>query len=96
MANFEDFYDNLKTTLSEPAPCDDCMHATRCKEEEVACRIFARYIEDGKFPKDFEPMYRYPTRQLFIRIFSNDETLPKELRAEAKQEAEKKLKGIKL
>lgn len=95
MANFEDYYDNLKTVLSEPAPCDNCSHAKWCKEEELACRLFARYVEDGRFPKDYEPIHRHPTKHLFDRIYSNDETLPKELREIAKKEAEEKLKGVK-
>jgi hypothetical protein len=90
---FEDYYDTLKTVLSEPAPCDGCIHAKRCKEEEVACRLFAMYVETSRFPKDFEPIYRHPTKELFVRIFTNDETLPKELRETARKEAEEKRKN---
>ena len=88
--NYEDCYEVLKAIMAEPAPCDNCSHYKKCKEEEVACRLFAMYAVFGKFPKDFEPIHRHPTKEIYIKIFKDDDALPKELRQAAKEAAERK------
>lgn len=55
--------------LTEECPCDDCPNFDYCKDEEMACRDFLLYTNDGLLdrlddegnlvPRDREPKARH-------------------------------------
>ena len=49
-------------------PCESCPNATRCKDEELACRRFAVWQQGrDQDPNDFS---REPTREQYLRILA--------------------------
>ena len=52
------------------APCDKCDQADDCRYYEWACRAFSYYVFHGTFE---EHTARVPTRELFDRIFQDDD-----------------------
>ena len=57
---------HLRRVLDEPAPCDTCVHNLRCKDYEMACRVFSTYVINGEY-KEETP--RNPTCSLYNKIF---------------------------
>ena len=86
--DFREYYDKLKDVMAEPSPCDNCSHFAKCKEEEIACRLFGLYVVKGTFPKDFEPVYRHPTKQTYEDIFKDTEAFEKQLKKEEREAKE--------
>jgi hypothetical protein len=60
----------IPTVFEGEAPCDKCHLFFECKQYEWACRVFSGYVLRGTFEKDAA---RMPTRELFNRVFSDDE-----------------------
>ena len=48
----------------EPAPCDACWHATRCRAEHLACDAFARFLDGDRW----QAVNRTPTRAQFEEL----------------------------
>ena len=63
-------YDYIRRVFEGEAPCDKCNQTIDCKQYEWACRAFSGYVLRGTFDKNSA---RLPTRELFIRIFNDDE-----------------------
>jgi hypothetical protein len=51
----------------EPAPCDGCWHAARCRSERLACTAFALFM-DGAKPPRWSAVNRTPTRTRFTEL----------------------------
>jgi len=60
----------IRRVFEGEAPCDRCSQAESCKENEWACRAFSYYVLHGIFK---EYTVRQPTRELFDRIFKDDD-----------------------
>jgi hypothetical protein len=86
--NFRDYYDTIKDIMAEPSPCDNCSHFKKCGEEEIACRLFGLYVVRGRFPNDYEPVFRHPTKETYDDIFKNTEKFEKQLRKEMREAKE--------
>jgi hypothetical protein len=56
--------------MREQCPCDKCDQKYKCEEDEMACRAFAYFVRYGSF-EDYT--VRMPTKQLFIKIFYEDD-----------------------
>jgi len=77
--------------MARPAPCEGCIHNTRCGFELKACRSFQGYVNTGAISKN---LARVPNRRIFNEIFYEDEIndqkslveLRKQLRKEARLE----------
>lgn len=59
----------LQSLLKEKCPCDGCDQATTCKEHELACGVFAKFVVTGRI--DIE-MTRTPTDRVYKKIFNNE------------------------
>jgi hypothetical protein len=78
--------------MAQPAPCDGCVHNTRCGFELKACRAFQGYVNTGTRSPN---LARIPNRQIFNQVFYEDDIedqktlaeLRKQLRKEARREA---------
>jgi hypothetical protein len=55
---------------TEKCPCEKCEFKYKCDEDEMACRAFAYFVRNGNF-EDYT--VRMPTKQLFIKIFYEDD-----------------------
>ena len=60
----------MKLDMREPCPCDKCELKYKCEEDETACRAFAYFVRYGSF-EDYT--VRMPTKQLFTKIFYEDD-----------------------
>ena len=60
----------IKLIMRETAPCDNCEHAQKCKNELMACRVFGMYTRTGRFSIESP---RDPSYTLYNKIFSEDE-----------------------
>ena len=60
----------MRLTMREPCPCDKCDQKYKCDEGELACRAFAYFVRFGTF-QDYTA--RVPTKQLFNKIFFEDD-----------------------
>lgn len=77
--------------MANPAPCDGCIHNTKCGFELKACRSFQGYVNSGGISYNLP---RVPNRKIFNEIFYEDEDLDrkaltalrKQLRKEARME----------
>ena len=67
--------DYIRRVFEGEAPCDKCHMTVDCKEYEWACRAFSGYVLRGFFDKDTA---RIPTRELFSKVFNDDETALKQ------------------
>lgn len=60
----------IASIFAGEAPCDNCDHFSKCKEEEMACRAFSYYVLHGEFnvstPRD-------PSYGMFNKIFEEDD-----------------------
>jgi hypothetical protein len=56
--------------LNEICPCDGCELAEKCGEDELACRAFSSFVLLGIFD---ENRIKMPTKQLFHKIFKEDD-----------------------
>lgn len=74
--------------MARPAPCDGCIHNTRCGFELKACRAFQGYVNTGSRSPN---LARIPNRKIFNEIFYEDEEMDKkelsELRKQLRNEA---------
>jgi hypothetical protein len=52
------------------APCDKCDQAQSCQDNEWACRAFSYFVLHGTF---VDYTVRMPTRELFHKIFKEDD-----------------------
>jgi hypothetical protein len=55
--------------LSRPAPCDNCSHRQKCRDQLLACGVFSSYVKHNQYRKK----ERAPTRKIWHDIFSYDE-----------------------
>lgn len=53
--------------FSRPAPCDQCWHRQKCKEELLACDVFNAYVLRNQHWKK----ERIPTRKMWVKVFLN-------------------------
>jgi hypothetical protein len=53
--------------LDEPAPCDRCRLADRCKTKHLACRAFGLFMA-GASPIDWNSVNRSPTRERYDKL----------------------------
>ena len=60
----------VMSLFDEKCPCDDCRFNLECKENELACRHFLRYIVNGSSMLDVD---RCPTHTLFMQIFKDED-----------------------
>jgi hypothetical protein len=58
--------------VRDKCPCDDCKHFQRCKEEEIACRPFAKFVLDNWYYRDTP---RDPCHGIFNKIFNQSDDL---------------------
>jgi hypothetical protein len=58
--------------VRDKCPCDNCNKAPRCKEEEIACRPFAKFVLDNWYYKDTP---RDPCHGIFNKIFDQSDDL---------------------
>jgi hypothetical protein len=56
--------------LNEKCPCDDCRFNTDCRENDLACRHFLRFVHTGSCMLDID---RTPTHTLFMKIFNDED-----------------------
>ncbi len=56
--------------FTEICPCDGCELATKCGDNELACRAFSSFVLRGVFD---ENRVRMPSSQLFQKIFQEDD-----------------------
>lgn len=61
---------DIRRVFEGEAPCDKCDQADSCKRNEWACRAFSFYVLHGFFE---EYTARMPTRELFDKIFQEDD-----------------------
>ena len=61
----------MRFAMREPCPCDKCELKYKCEEDEMACRAFAYFVRYGTF-EDYT--VRMPDKQLFTKIFYEDDT----------------------
>lgn len=75
-------------------PCDDCKNFKKCKEEEVACRPFAKFVLDNWYYKETP---KDPCRGTFNKIFNqkDDVALKSYIRNNREEDFENKIKGNK-
>ena len=63
--------------FKKPAPCDQCWHRQRCKDELLACDVFHAYVQRNQNWKK----ERNPTRKWWNKVFiekdEDDEELEK-------------------
>ena len=64
------------------APCDKCSKALECGLEEKACLSFWQYVVTDRYNKKIR---KIPTREIFIRVFEENDITLKELKAYAKE-----------
>ena len=75
--------ENYRKFLSEPMPCDGCVHSQRCATERLACFAFAQYVYKGE---DNWTLPRLPTRRTYQRImFVSDGSLRYEVNEKVKE-----------
>jgi hypothetical protein len=60
----------IRRVFEGEAPCDKCDQAEDCRAYEWACRAFSYYVYHGSFE---EHTARMPTRELFDKIFKEDD-----------------------
>jgi hypothetical protein len=60
----------VRRVFEGEAPCDKCDQADDCKTYEWACRAFTYYVFHGNFKAHTA---RMPTKELFDRIFQDDD-----------------------
>jgi hypothetical protein len=53
--------------MLEPAPCDRCRLADRCKAKRLACRAFGLFMA-GASPVAWNAVNRAPTRECFDKL----------------------------
>ena len=58
--------------VRDKCPCNDCKHFQRCKEEEIACRPFAKFVLDNWYYRDTP---RDPCHGTFNKIFNQSDDL---------------------
>jgi hypothetical protein len=51
--------------FKKPAPCDQCWHRQRCKDELLACDVFHAYVQRNQNWKK----ERNPTRKWWNKVF---------------------------
>ena len=56
--------------MVSPEPCINCEHTLRCGLDELACKVFAYYVENNRYPKD-QP--KFPDKKIYIKIFEDDD-----------------------
>lgn len=63
--------DIAKFTLEKipEAPCATCGFSRMCRDQLLACRVFADFVDRGKFDRDAP---RRPTSKVYRQLF-NDE-----------------------
>ena len=54
--------------FANPAPCDNCQHRQRCKDELLACDVFNAYVQRNQHWRS----KRIPNRQIWNKIFVYD------------------------
>ena len=59
---------NFPEVIRDKCPCDDCHNFDLCKQEEVACRSFAKFVVDNCF---YAESARIPTKETFNKVFSS-------------------------
>jgi hypothetical protein len=59
-------HDHTRSML-EPAPCDCCRLAERCKAKRLACRAFSLFMA-GASPITWNAVNRSPTRQRYDEL----------------------------
>jgi hypothetical protein len=60
----------IRRVFEGEAPCDKCDQAQSCQTNEWACRAFSYYVLHGTFE---QYTVRMPTRELFDKIFKEDD-----------------------
>jgi hypothetical protein len=56
----------VEQILSEPMPCDNCEHFTKCQQLKLACAEFAMYVHNGSV---IESTSKLPSTYIFGRMF---------------------------
>lgn len=63
--------------LDEYAPCDDCEHWRRCKEEQLACDRYAGYEQGISYYGPWKLLPRDPCAEIFHILFHpTNESVP--------------------
>ena len=57
-----------QNSLVGTPPCDTCEHATRCRDERLACQSFIRFLNSRKDRPFDDGGARVPTATWFNRI----------------------------
>lgn len=60
----------IRRVFEGEAPCDKCEMSQSCQDNEWACRAFSYYVLHGTFE---EYTARMPTKDLFDKIFKEDD-----------------------
>jgi len=79
--------------IRDKSPCDGCHHNQLCKEEELACRSFAKFVVDNYY---YTAAAKDPCKGTFNKVFSkrDDDALRNFVR-QWKEEDENTTKGNK-
>jgi hypothetical protein len=62
--------------MLEPAPCDHCRLAERCKVKHLACRAFSLFMA-GASPIAWNAVNRAPTRERYEALLGDGATAPR-------------------
>jgi hypothetical protein len=62
--------EHIRLVFEGESPCDKCSLAKECQTYEWACRAFSSYVLRGTFHAHTA---RIPTRELFNKIFKEDD-----------------------
>lgn len=67
------YFDKMRTSVVGPAPCEKCLRTIECELDEKACVSFYQYVETNRYNKEAPKL---PTKEMYIRIFEEDEGQP--------------------
>lgn len=56
--------ENYRKFLNESTPCDGCIHANNCGDNNLACLAFALFVDKGV---DDWTLPRKPTKKIYAR-----------------------------
>lgn len=73
-------------------PCDNCENFMLCKEYELACRSFAKFVVDNYY---YVHSFKDPSRETFNKIFNtkDEDLLRKFVRGESDEDIPKDNEG---
>lgn len=62
-----EFGENMKEIVRDKSPCDGCQHFNLCKEHQLACRSFAKFVVDNYY---YTEAVKDPCKGTFNKVFN--------------------------